>query len=706
MSSPLSTARVEKPQSVDVLFEDREGTIWFGGSQGLQHLREDPFVTYSRTPPSENVAENEGALWPDAAGRLWFAPSTGGLYWRRGGTVQHIENKSLDKDVVYSITGGPNELWVGRQSGGLTRVDLGNPLSTQTYTARDGLATGSVYSVYRSRGGAIWAGTIGGGVSRFQDGRFQTFATANGLASNSVTAIEEAGNGTMWFATTGGLSALFNGKWRTYTEADGLPPGDIASLAADGPVLWIGTSAGLAMLRDGHVITLAEVPAMLHETIIGIAPAPATVWIATGQSVVQVNRDRLLAGKIDSGDVRVFDAADGLRGTENLKRYRSVITDNLGRVWFSTNRGVAVVDPSALARRSLPVIAHIQTVTADGRALGDEDEAGESGTIRIPAAPHRVAFSFIGLSLADPARVLFRYRLDGYDTAWSNPTPAREAAYTNLGPGPYRFHVIARNSAGAWSPAEAATAISIAPLFWQTWWFQLCSVVIFAIAIIASYRLRLRQVTGRLNLRFEERLAERNRIARELHDTLLQNMAGLSLHISALSKTVTESGSTKEGLVELKRLAEACLRETRQSVWDLRTDSETVDLSASLRESGRQFTAGRAIRFALEVEGNRRPLKTHVRQQLLRIGREAISNAVKHASPTRIEARLGFEVGSIRLRVSDDGQGFDPIAAARLEGHFGLATMKERAEQIKGSLHISSTLGKGSCVEITVSIPE
>jgi signal transduction histidine kinase/ligand-binding sensor domain-containing protein len=698
------------PQSVNVTFEDREGNIWFGGSQGLERLHEKPFVTYSMKPPGENVAENDGPLWADPAGRLWFAPSTGGLYWRRADSLKHIENQSLDNDVVYSIAGGPNDLWVGRQSGGLTRLSLQDPHSTQTYTAREGLAAGSVYCVHRSRDGTVWAGTIGGGVSRLIDGHFETYTAANGLASNSVSAIEEGADGTMWFATTGGLSAFSGKRWHTYTSADGLPPRDIISLAADGPILWIGTSGGLAMLRDGHVVSLNDAPAVLHEAILGIAIAhaqeehSASIWIATAQSVLRVNRDRLLAGKVDVGDVRVFDGADGLLGTENLKRFRSVITDDLGRIWFSTNRGLAVVDPTAVANQSLPVIVHVQTVTADERTLGEGDSVEGGKRIRFPAAPHRVVFGYVGLNLGDPARVLFRYWLVGYDTTWSNPTPLREATYTNLSPGPYRFRVMARNSAGAWNPVEADTAISITPLFWQTWWFA--GVAIFALGAGAIYwfRVRTHKLTAGLSLRFEERLAERTRIARDLHDSLLQNLAGISLQLDGVSKQVASAPTDATELIQdVREQVDACFRDARTKVWDLRTPVLAEQgLVPALEEVLARVEPTTSARCELSVSGDPRPGSPEEEEELLHIAQEAINNAIQHAQPESIRVGLEYAERSLTLRVSDDGVGFNPAASFK-SGHWGLKNMAERAEQIRAKCKITSVSGKGT--EVAVRVP-
>jgi signal transduction histidine kinase/ligand-binding sensor domain-containing protein len=699
-----------RPQSVNVLFEDREGNIWFGGAQGLERLCEDAFVTYSSIPPSENVAEDNGPLWSDPTGRLWFAPSTGGLSWRLDYTVQHIANQSLDKDVIYSIAGDRDEIWLGRQDGGLTRLRLEDTRAAQTYTKADGLAAGRVFCVHRSRDGAVWAGTIGGGVSRLKDGVVKGFTSVDGLASNSVTAIEEGSDGTMWFATTGGLSAFSHQKWRSYRGADGLPPHDITCLTADDRMLWIGTSQGLAFFRDGHITAVDEVPSMLYESIVGIAVAPAqaaypaTLWIATEQSVLRVSRERLLTGKVDGGDVRIFDAADGLRGTGNLKRHHSVVTDRFGRIWFSTNRGVAVVDPSELAKRSLPAIAHIQTAMADENILGAADELDGGGLIHVPASPHRVVFSYIGLCLADPSRVLFRYRLDGYDTAWGNPTPSREAAYTNLGPGPYRFRVMARNADGAWSPAETAAAISIAPQFWQTWRFLGLGVCILGAAAIGVFRLRTHQLTTELNMRFEERLRERNRIAQELHDTLLQGFLGACMKLEVALDRVPDQSPARSALEGVLGLMRRVIDEGRNTVRGLRpVETESEYLEDVFSRMPEEVGNPKGTEFRVVVDGKPRALNAALRDEAYRIGREAVVNAYKHSGATLIEVALEYAHHQFTLRVRDNGRGMDAdVLRDGREGHWGLPGMRERAERIGARLTLWSGASAGTEVVFVV----
>lgn len=464
------------------------------------------------------------------------------------------------------------------------------------------------------------------------------------------------------------------------------------------------------MLLDGHVVALNDAPAVLHEPVIGIAIAPAhgtypaTVWIATQQSVLRVNRHRLLAGKVDSGDVRVFDAADGLRGTENLKRYRSVITDDLGRIWCSTNRGVAVVDPSAVARSSLPAIVHIQGLTADEVALREEDEVEGRGSFTF-LPRHTASSSATSGWVWRIPRVLFRYRLEGYDTGWSKPTPSREATYTNLGPGPYRFRVMARNSAGAWSAAEAVVGISIASLFWQTWWFLGLAISAMCAAAIGMYRLRTRRLTARLQLRFEERLRERTRIAQELHDTLVQGFLGACRKLEVALDRVPEVSPARFALDGVLALMRRVVEEGRNTIRGLRLqDGETEYLEDVLSRIPAEVGGAEDTEFRVVVNGKRRPLNAALRDEAYHIGREAVVNAFRHSAAKLIEVELEYANDEFSLRVRDNGQGIDPVVLRDgRDGHWGLRGMRERAERAGARLMLWSSASAGT--EIVFIVP-
>lgn len=684
--------------AINALFEDREGDLWVGNAGGVERIRDNVFSTYFAPGVRSG---NSSPVYVDSENRTWFAPSTGGLYWLRGDAIEPVKAAGLDRDVVYSIAGGPGELWVGRQRGALTRLQSrGNTLQPETYTRANGLAENSVYTVHRNRDGTVWAGTLSSGATRFANGRSTTYTTANGLASNTVSAIEEDSSGVMWFATPSGLSALSNGHWRTYTGQDGLPPGTVNCLLADSAgVLWIGTSEGLAFLASGTIRIPRDVPQSLQEPVFGIAADQSGwLWIATANHVLRVNREKLLAAALGDADVREFGLADGLLSTSGVKRSLSVVADPLGRIWFSLNRGLSVVDPARAAGRSVPAPIHIQAISADGRSV--ELRA----PVRVPPARQRFTFNYIGLSLSAPDRVRYRYRLDGFDHAWSEITAAREAVYTNLGPGPYRFRVMARNPDGVWNSAETDLKFEIEPVFWQTWWFRLSALIAFILTIVAVHRFRLHQLTRQLNVRFEERLSERTRIAQDLHDTLLQGFLSASMQLHVAVDSLPADSSAKPLLGRVLELMGQVVEEGRNAVRGLRSaQSGALDLEQAFSRVQQELGIKQEVDLRILVDGHARPLHPVLRDEVYRIGREALVNAFRHSRATSIELELEYGAERFRLLIRDNGFGIDPqVLQTGREGHWGLSGMRERAERIGARLRVWSSASAGTEVELTV----
>jgi signal transduction histidine kinase/ligand-binding sensor domain-containing protein len=685
--------------AVTALFEDREGDLWVGNAVGIERFRDSVFMTYS---PSGGLRPgNNGPLYVDTENRTWFAPSDGGLFWIRGAQIEKITTAGLSEDVVYSIAGGPGELWVGRQRGGLTHlITKGGSFAADTYTHADGLAQDSVYAVHRNRNGTVWAGTLSGGASRFSNGRFTTYTTANGLASNTVGAIEESSDGTIWFATPNGLNALSKDLWRIYTGRDGLPPGNVNCLLEDfNGVLWIGTSEGVAFLDAGRIHVPRDAPESLHEPVYGVAEdTNGWLWIATSTRVLRVNRAKLVRGALHDADVREYSLADGLHGTGGVKRNRSVVTDSLGRIWFSLNRGISVVDPARMVGNSAPAPVHIQAISADGRPIDLHDP------VRIPPARQRFTFSYTGVSLSTPDRVKYRYMLDGFDRGWSEPTAAREAVYTNLGPGSYRFRVIARNPDGIWNSADSTISFEIDPVIWQTWWFRLSGLLTCILAFAAVYRFRLHELTKQLNVRFEERLAERTRIGQELHDTLLQGFLSASMQLHVAVDRLPADSPARPPLSRVLELMRQVIDEGRNAVRGLRS-SQSVSPELEQAFSGIQQELGiqEEIGFRIIVDGAPRPLHPVLRDEVYRIGREALVNSFRHAHATSVEVELEYSTNQFRILVRDNGHGIDPqVLQLGREGHFGLSGMRERAERIGARLKLWSRAQAGTEVELTV----
>jgi PAS domain S-box-containing protein len=473
---------------INALFEDREGNLWIGGAQGLGRIRDSAFVTYSTA--TGFPFERNGPIYVDADNRTWFAPAKGGLYVLQNGRVQPVTSISPN-EVVYSISGRADVVWVGRQRGGLTRLRFRNgAIASQSYTEANGLAQNSAYAVYESRDGSVWAGTLTAGVSKFKDGHFTTYSTANGLASNTVSSILETRDGAMWFATPSGLSSFSNGQWRTYTAAEGLPSPEVNCLFEDSSgTLWSGTSAGLAFFASNRFQVPHESPEVLREQIVGMAEDQSgRFWIATLDHVLRVPRDKLLSGVVKAVDVREYDQADGLESTGGVKRSQSVVSDSDGRIWFSLRSGLSVVDSSRITDYSFPALPHIEAITADNNPVN------LAGSVRIPPSPRRITFEYTGLSLVVPGRIRFRYFLEGFDSSWSQPVAAREAVYTNLGPGSYRFRLVSSNSEGLWNGPETAIALNVAPAYYQTYWFRLSCFAALVALLWFVYQMRVHQL--------------------------------------------------------------------------------------------------------------------------------------------------------------------------------------------------------------------
>jgi signal transduction histidine kinase len=347
-------------------------------------------------------------------------------------------------------------------------------------------------------------------------------------------------------------------------------------------------------------------------------------------------------------------------------------------------------------------MAQVQTISADGGAVPLK------GLIHIPGSSHRVTFGFAGLSLSAPELVRFRYRLDGYDTRWSEPTSLREAGYTNLGPRPYRFRVIASNPDGAWDGTEAAIAFEVDPLWWQTWWLRAGVAMAFVCAIVAYFRFRMQRVTGRLNLRFEERLAERTRIAQELHDTLLQGFMSASMQVHVVTDSLPADSPARPKLTRALDLMRQVVDEGRNAVRGLRsTSTASLDLETAFariqQEMTPQVSAAERTKFRVIVEGPRKPLRPFLRDDIYRIGREALINAFRHSHAKNIEIEMRYSPNHLRVLVRDDGCGIEPhIVKSGREGHWGLPGMRERAEQIGARLHVYSGASGGTEVELSV----
>ena len=513
------------------------------------------------------------------------------------------------------------------------------------------------WALYTGRDGTVWEGFADGTLAMHRHDAIQVYSTADGLAPGSVNAIAEDRHGTTWVGTSTGLSRFTNGRFASLSLRKILPGNMVVAIVEDGAgYLWLGMSSGILRLHPAEFDKALNPAHQIQYTFYG--------------------------------------AAEGLRGFPYRRVFSTGARGGDGILRFVTSSGIAVIDPRR-ATEPRPIGVRIDEISVDGHA--------SSLVAQMPARTARVDIAYRALSLTDAEKIQFRYMLEGFDAAWIDAGSFRQASYSNLRPGRYTFRVTAGRGGGVWSDPPAAWEFSLQPAFYQTRSFYTASVLGGLLVLFGTWQLRQRQVRRQFALVMEERA----RMAREIHDTLLQSLVGLTLQLDAVSSQWDSAPDTvTQQLTRMRRQVSRYIRETRQSIWHLRSPMlETRDLATALREVGENLTAGSDVRFEHSVKGDPARLVPKVDEQLLRIGQEAISNAVRHAQATIVRLELEFDRAAVHLRVTDDGRGFDRTSAEREpELHLGLKSMEERAFRIGARFRIASRLRVGTTVEATVPL--
>jgi signal transduction histidine kinase len=501
------------------------------------------------------------------------------------------------------------------------------------------------------------------------------------------------------------LLVVHDGKVRSYGTDDGLHVGAVTAIDVESDEILIGGDSGMARLRHGRISTLGQDRLDALRGISGIIRSPdGMVWVNSSLGIVRIADDELDKALVEPRhpvEYRLFDSLDGLHGVALQASISSTVgRDQDGRLWFATNQGVSSIDPSHVHRNRTAPPVIIRALDVNGMAYPAQ------GDVRLPQGTGNIRIQYTATSLTVPERVRFRYRLKGIDDRWQEAGNRREAFYTNLPPGKYHFQVIASNDDGVWNRQGAIVNFHIPPLFYQTRWFlTLC--ILAAIATMAgSCMLRVRHAAMRARFRIEERLAERERIARELHDTLLQATQGLVLRFQAVAEKIPPSDPVRALIDRTLDRADDVLAEGRDRVKGLRASADFVqDLPCAFAALGEELLGEDSRRFEVVVEGAVRMLEPMVREELYRIGYEATANAVQHAEADRIELELDYGVDEFRLRVRDNGRGIDDdvLETGGKPGHWGLSGMRERAVKIGATLDIWSRPHSGT--EVDVRLP-
>jgi signal transduction histidine kinase/ligand-binding sensor domain-containing protein len=684
--------------TVTSLLEGGEGALWVGTTVGLNRFRDGVFTTF--TTAEGLPTDDAGSIAVDAKRGLWLAPSSGGLYRYQDGVYKTYRRDGLANDRVYSIANSRmGGLWLGRQTGGLTWLDPGDPGKSRTYTERDGLPQNNIFTVYEDRAGDVWAGTVAGALCRLRDGKFTTYSTRQGFSADVINFIGQDQTGNLLIGSNRGLIRQADGVFTTYTTKDGLAADDVKCFHEDSSrAIWIGTGAGLTRFRDGRFASVRAKDGLFDDAILGLIEGrDGNLWLSGGKGIFRVSLQEL--NDVADGRRRnlasvAYNTYDGLRGTEPVAGKPLSVRDGDGRLWFSTSKGVALLDPARIPHNYTPPSIDVESVMADGEPVTMEN------AFSLRPGVGTIELNYTAVNLLIPERVRYKYKLEGYDREWTYAGIRRMASYPQLAPGEYHFRVIACNNDGVWNEAGAAFSFRIRPFFYQTYPFYALCAAFIGIAAWGFHRLRLQQLQGRMRERFVLVLAERTRVAREIHDTLLQGFTGISLKLDAVAQKLPRESEAKQQLETVLEQADQALTEARRAVWDMRSPLvEAHGLAQALANSARHIIAGTPAQLEIAVDGAVRDLPPAVEDNLLRICQEAVTNSIRHGSAKQVTVVLSYERRQVRLRIEDNGCGFDPNSApATKNGHFGLVGMQERAKKLGGELTLNSRVNSGTQV--------
>ena len=704
VTDPLATA------SILSIMEDREGDLWAGTEAGGLHiLRDQRFRTIGAREGL--TSDNTTTVVEGAAGRLWIGTSGGALNAMRrgeglaGAATIYAVSDGLLSDVILSLAAAQNgDLWVGTPDG-LNRLRGG---AVDSFTSADGLPDDFIRSLLADADGSLWIGTRRGlahwtdaAAAKHSGGHIVTFTQSNGLGSDLVGAMARDANGDLWVATFAGLSRLHAGKIQNYTTADGLSSNVVTALLArkDGTLL-IGTQDHGWNLWDGKRFQAAKGDGLDRTTIHAILDdGGGHLWFATGNGIARCDCGSASNGMqgADCSHWMEFGAADGLRSRETATNsHPSAWRSRDGHLWFATPKGLVEVDPAHFPVNAVPPPVAMERFSVDDV---DQPLHGAGSRVVVPAGHVHFQFDYAGLSFVAPQKVRYRYMLEGFDHEWTEAGPRRSAYYTAIPPGQYTFRVQAANNDGLWNITGTALTFELLPHFYQrSWFYVLIAAALVGLALLVQRR-RLQRAEGE----FRAVLGERNRIAREIHDTLAQGYVGISVQLEVMAELLrTNKAEAVAKHLDLTRgYVREGLEDARQSIWALRSqDSGENTLPVRLRRLV-EASGGKNVEASFNIHGAYRALPADTEREFLRVAQEAIQNVKKHARARHLFVQLQYGTGEIALEVRDDGKGF--AAGESLPGHYGLTGMRERAAAIGGTLEVTSEPGAGTAVRLSVA---
>ncbi|NYE59418.1 signal transduction histidine kinase/ligand-binding sensor domain-containing protein [Duganella sp. 1224] len=672
------------------MFDDREGNLWFSTRRGIDRLRETKLSTVALPSTYDSPLVSAGA-----DGTVWIGGSYGADSF--GIAADGTRLPGGIKEVAAALRAPDGAMWFGTDSALWRQAGK----TTQQWKLPDALTGFRVQAMALAPDGTLWLSVLGHGVHTFRDGVWTARGGIDALGKETPIWVHADGRGRIWFGYTNSrVVMLSRGRLTRYGGAQGLDIGNVLALYSGAQRLWAGGEKGLAYLDGGRFVPWLRPDGSAFRGVSGIVETPAgELWLHHVDGISRIAARDI--GAQGAAAVEDFNHLDGLQGLPSqISPLPSLTGGTDGRIWYATGASVGWIDPAHILRN-----VHAPHVMVRSLATDTASYAADTAPV-LPQGTRALQIRFTASALAMPERVRFRYRLSGVDPGWRDPGQNRVAYYTNLEPGDYTFEVSAANEDGVWSASAERVRFSIQPAFTQTIAFKLLCAAGVAGLLVLLFHWRMRQLTLRMQERLEERLDERERIARALHDTFLQSLQGLILRVDGIRDRVRDDGTSRQMVDQILDDADRLVDEGRSEVLGLRGGPGAQDgLAPALARVGQSMTAQFGAAFQVHNDGTPRLLRADVLDELIFIGREAIMNAFRHAQAAHIGVDISYGDDQLVLTVRDDGVGMaaDAGQTATAQRHFGLTGMRERAHRIDGEFALHSTAGGGTTVRVSVA---
>ncbi len=682
---------------VSDLFEDREGNVWAGTFNGLDRFRELAVATMSTNEGGSS--DSVMSVLATRDGSVWLGTLNGLKRWKDGRSTSDDPRSGLTTQMVGSLfEDRRGRLWVSSVDRGLAVLENGRSVPIDT------IGGGHIHAITEDTNEDLWAADQERGLFHIRGLKIVELVPWTTWSGRHARALAADPRGGIWLGFfQGGVAYFKSGQTRASYTAEALGGGEVSQLRFDRrAALWAATEHGLARLKDGRVDMLTSANNLPCDTVHWTMEDDiGRMWMDTGCGMVCVTRSELETWDRDPKhrlQMRVYDGADGFRAHSTSGSYGPNVARSLdGRLWFASYDGAAVIDPGRLPFNTLAPLVSVEQVTVDG-TIRDI-----SSSLHLPPNPRELRIDYTALSFVDPRKVRFRYKLENLEREWVDAGKRRQASYRDVPPGDYKFRISAANDDGVWNEDGAVLAFTVAPAIYQRGWFKAATVLLVAAVLWLSYRVRVRRLSSQLQTVFEARLAERTRMAQELHDTLLQGFLSTSMQLQVLAAEV--SGSSVSAKLDriVTRVTEV-IEEGRQTMYGLRAQTSAAeDLERALARECENFRGEQAVDIRMIVEGTRQPLQPLIRDEIYRIAREALANAFRHGRATHVEIEVGYHRNQLHLKVRDDGCGIRPeIIQAGRPGHWGIFGMRERAGRIEATLNLWTRINGGTEVELVV----